>query len=231
MAILNMVMGGFTLLCGVCAAGANSLVAALGANPQGPGGAPVGEMTAFMDKEVPGWQAVEIGRGFLLILLGILVIVAGIGLLKMHSWARWLSVFYALILIPLTIGHLTFELALVNPAMEKWEAQQVKKANAPAPPPGFAAGQQFGKTFGAVAFGCIPILYCIALTIVMFLPSVGRAFAPPRRRSRDEDDEDFDDDDDRSSRRRSRRDFGDRDDDDDNRFQRRPRGRDYDDYD
>jgi hypothetical protein len=232
MAILNMVMGAFTLLCGLCAAGANSFVAAMGANQQGPAGAGVAEMTTFMDKEVPGWQAVEIGRGLLLILLGVLVIVAGIGLLKMQSWARWLSVFYAAVLIPLTIGHLAFELALVNPAMEKWETQQEKKG-VPAPPPSFKAGQQFGKSFGAVAFGSIPILYCIALGIVMLLPSVGQAFAPPRRRrARGDEEDDFDDeDDDRSDRPKRRRDFDDRDDDDDNRFRRRPRGRDYDDDD
>jgi hypothetical protein len=232
MAILNMVMGGFTLLCGLCAAGANSFVAAMGANPQGPGGAGVADMTTFMDKEVPGWQAVEIGRGLLLILLGVVVIVAGIGLLKMQSWARWLSVFYAAVLIPLTIGHLTFELALVNPAVEKWEAQQDKKGIAPAPPPSFKAGQQFGKTFGAVALGSIPVLYAVALIIVMLLPSVGTAFAPPSRRRAREEEEDLDDEDDndRDDRRRPRRrDLGDHDDEDDNPFRRRPHRRDYDD--
>src|ERR1700730_2842880 len=94
MAILNMVMGGITLLCGICAAGGNALIATLGSTAQGAGN-PVQDMTAFMNKEVPGWQGVEIGRGLVLLLFAVVLVSSGIGLLKMQSWARWVSLVYA----------------------------------------------------------------------------------------------------------------------------------------
>src|SRR6516225_3245242 len=91
MAILNFVFGGLLLLCGLCGLAGYAAIIGLVAQPGG-GANSMGDMTGFMDKEAPGWMAVEIGRGLLLILFGVLLVVAGMGLLKMQSWARWLCV-------------------------------------------------------------------------------------------------------------------------------------------
>jgi hypothetical protein len=202
MAILNFVMGGLTLLCGLCAAGGNALVAAMGTNNQ----MGIGDMTTYMDKEVPGWQVIEVGRGLLLILLAVILIVAGIGLLKMQTWARWVCVFYAVASILLTIGHATFELAVAKPAMDKWKQKQTNQ-----PPP--SGAYKAGEVFGAGMVAAIPIIYALTLGITMFLPNVGEAFDRANRRPRvprrDEDYYEYDGDegsdeydDDRRYRRR-----------------------------
>lgn len=201
MAILNFVMGGITLLCGLCAAGGNALVAAMGTNQQ----MGVGDMTAHMDKEVPGWQVIEVGRGLLLILLAVILIVAAIGLLKMQTWARWVCVFYAVASILLTIAHTTFELGVAKPAMDKW---QQKQTNQPPPSGAYKAGEMVGA--GMVA--AIPIIYALTLGVIMILPNVGEAFDRANRRPRvprhdedyyqdDEEEERDDYDDDRGYRR------------------------------
>jgi hypothetical protein len=233
MAIINMVMGGIMLFCGCCASSDVVLLGAMGGAP-GPGGAPVADMKAFLDNETPGWEAVLVAYALIQLLLAVVLVAAGIGLLKMQSWARWLSLFYSAVALLLAIVFTIYVAGFLGPARAKYQEKHMNVAGQPA---STQAGFQFGKTLGqsinVIFYGAIPAIHAIILAIIMLLPSVSEAFAPPsrRRRFREEEDEDFDDDDDRPSRRRSRRDFDDRDDDDDNRFQRRPRGRDYDDYD
>ncbi len=233
MAIINMVMGGVILFCGMCAGSDVAILTAAGGAP-GPGGAPYDDMKTFLDKETPGWEAVLVGYAFMQLVLAVVLVAAGIGLLKMQSWARWLSVLYSAVALVLAMVFTVYAVGFVAPARVKFQERQM---NIAAQPASTQAGFQFGKTFGqamnVIFYGVIPVIHAIILAIVMLLPTVGEAFAPPRRRrSREDDEEDFDNDyDDRPDRPRRRRDFGDHDDDDDNRFRRRPRGRDYDDYD
>jgi hypothetical protein len=235
MAIINMVMGGLILICGMCAGSDAAILTAAGGAP-GPGGAPASDMKTFLDNETPGWEAVLIGYAFVQLVLAVVLVAAGIGLLKMQSWARWLSVFYSAIALVLALAFTVFVAGFMGPARVKYQERQMNLAAQPA---SAQAGFQFGKTLGqsmnVICYGAIPIIHAIILAIVMLLPAVGEAFAPPRRRrsrTRDEDDLDEDEDDDRGDLRRRRgRAYDDRDDDDDNRFRRRPRGRDYDDYD
>lgn len=199
MAILNMVMGGITLLCGLCAAGGNALLAAMATSAPGAVGNPVQDMTTFLNKEVPGWQAVEIGRGILLILFAIVLVVSGIGLLKMQKWARWLSVSYAVVSLLFTLGYTVFELGLVLPATEKYQKQQEQLNKSVAPPPGFQAGQRVGSMVGIVIASGVSIAFAIALAIVMFLPDVAAAFAGKnqKRHRRDYGEDDYEEDDER----------------------------------
>jgi len=235
MAILNMVMGGLILICGMCAGSDVAFLTAAGGAP-GPGGAPANDMKAFLDNETPGWEAVLIGYAFVQLVLAVVIVAAGIGLLKMQSWARWLSVFYSAVALVLAIAFTVYVAGFVAPARVKFQERQMNLAAQPASTQaGFQFGKTFGQTMNVIFYGAIPVIHAIILAIVMLLPTVGEAFAPPRRRrSRDDDEEDFDDDyDDRPDRRPRRRAYEDRDDDDedDNRIRRRPRGRDYDDYD
>jgi hypothetical protein len=235
MAILNMVMGGIILICGMCAGSDVAFLTAAGGTP-GAGGAPYGDMKAFLDKETPGWEAVLVGYAFMQLVLAVMLVAGGIGLLKMQSWARWLSVLYSAVALVLAIVFTVYAVAFVGPARVKYQERQMNLAAQPA---STQAGFQFGKTFGqsmnVILYGAIPVIHAIILAIVMLLPAVGEAFAPPRRRrSREKDEDDLydEDDDDRDGRRRRRgRAYDDRDDEDDNHFRRRPRGRDYDDYD
>jgi hypothetical protein len=234
MAIFNMIMGGIILLCGCCAGSDVAFLGAMGGAP-GPGGAPVGDMKAFLDNETPGWEAVLVGYAFVQLVLAVMLVAAGIGLLKMQSWARWLSVLYAAMAFLLAIVFTIYVAGFVGPARVKYQEKQMNVAGQPASTQaGFQMGKTLGQSINVIFYGAIPVIHAIILAIIMLLPSVNEAFAPPRRRrrSREDDEEEPDDDyDDRSSRRRKRLDFDDRGDEDDNRFRRRPRGRDDDDYD
>jgi hypothetical protein len=215
-AILNFVFGGIVVLCGLCAAGGNALTAAWGSSQKGTIGDPVADMTSFLDKEVPGWQVIEVMRGLLLVFLAVILIVAGVGLLKMQNWARWASLFYSVAAGVLSLAYLVYQVGFFLPATEKWEQHSGRKAGLGGGAPNSAAFNA-GRYFGAFTRDGIVIAYSITLCVCIFLPHVNEAFNPPRPRRRrvyrDEDDDDERDDYDR--------DDYERDDEDEGRFRRR----------
>jgi hypothetical protein len=222
MAILNMVMGGFGLLCGFCAAVGNAVGLAVLGGQQNMPGAASNEMFDYMDKHCPGWQAVEVGRGLMFMLLGVLLIVAGIGMLKMQNWSRWLCLLCAAGIFFVCLGYAVYQVAFLMPATDKMHEDLERKLGVQ-PTPGGQAPRRVGQVIGVIASSGVPIVYALVLAIVMVLPAVGEAFSRAnRRRVSHDDEEEFDDRRERWPR--------DREEDRDNRgFQRRPRERYYDD--
>jgi hypothetical protein len=197
MGILNIVFGSLGLLCGVCAVGANMFISSLasGSGNGFPGAAEIKELLAFMDKNLPGYMMVEIGRGVALLLLSVLLVVAGIGLLATQSWARWLSVAYALLSLPLHVGWAVFELGFVLPLTQRWQAEFMRKHNAFAPP----QENMMTSSAGIIAATIFWVVYALILLIFMFLPGLSAAFNQSRdsRRGRDEGDtDDYEDEED-----------------------------------
>jgi hypothetical protein len=203
MGILNIVFGSLGLLCGACGVAANVLVLSL-ASASGPGpGAEIKELLDYMDKNLPGHMAVEIGRGVGILVLSVLLLVAGIGLLGTKSWARWLSIAYAVLSIPLHVGWAVFELGFVLPLTQKF----AKSHNA------FGAQQDNTviQAVGAIIFTILAVVYALVLLIFMFLPGLSAAFNQGQagRRRGDEDyeddhEEEAGDEDDYDDRRRDR---------------------------
>lgn len=187
--VMNIVVGSLALLCGLCGVGANLAIAGL-ANAPGPGGQPnpLAGMIDHLNRTVPGYQVVEIGSRLLVMLLGLLLVVAGIGLLGGQSWARWLSVFYALLMIPLQLGYLVYELGLVVPAVQLWEKQLAQRQGFGGMQGPQAAGQQVGTIVGIVGAGGLWIITALVILVMMFLPAMSAAFSGRRRRSVDRDD-------------------------------------------
>jgi hypothetical protein len=214
MGILNIVFGSLGLLCGVCAVGANAFLSVLASGPKsGVPGAPQDifkDLLTYMDKNLPGYMAVEIGRGVGLIVLSALLLVAGIGLLGTKSWARWLSVAYALLSIPLHVGWAVFELGFVLPLTQKWQAEFLRKNNMIGAAP--QTENLMGSSIGIIGVTILWVVYALILLIFMFLPGLSAAFNQGRagRRGRDEQDEDdyedeeAGDEDDYDDRRRDR---------------------------
>src|SRR5262249_3709340 len=146
------------------------------------------------------------------------VIVAGIGLLSMHNWARWLCVGYAVLAILLHCGYTVYEQAILLPAQEEWGSQIAVQQ--PAQPAGFqqgfSTGYQAGARVGAILRPALFIFHAFPLLPVMLLPNVGAAFARRTRRRLDDDE--------RPTRRRRRyREEDEEEEEDEPRFRRRRR--------
>jgi hypothetical protein len=206
MAIVNIIFGALSILCGGCGAFGLLFLGQI-ANAPGPGGGPnpVAQLLNYLNKECPGYQFVEVGRSVGILVLGVVLIAAAIGLLQMQSWGRWVTVAYAALAIPLHVGYLGYEMGVVLPATQRFTATMQGG------PGGFGAqqnpGQQAGTAVGIVLAAGIAVVHAAANVIVMLLPAVGAAFAGPRRRRRRRDydeDEDENDEDDRYRRPRRR---------------------------
>jgi hypothetical protein len=106
-------------------------------------------------------------HGGLVLLTSALLLVSGIGLLRMKPWARWVSVICGGIFILMLVGGLVFNIVYFNPAMEQWNRVQ------PTPEP------EVNPMISL--FGLLPCMaYGVMLLVVMFLPNVAASFAEGR---------------------------------------------------
>ena len=101
-----------------------------------------------------------------------LLLVSGIGLLRMKPWARWASVISGGIFILMPVGGLVFNIMYFNPAMEQWvRANPQQQQSAPSP--------EFNPMISV--FSSLPgMAYGLMLLVVMFLPNVSASFAEGR---------------------------------------------------
>jgi hypothetical protein len=97
------------------------------------------------------------------------LLAAGIGLLYLKSWARILSIIYAIYAIVFGItGMVVNFIFMVQPMLEQARQEQGPEAAA-------ATGGAIGGTIG----GCFGLIYPILLLIFMTRPKVAAAFRPP----------------------------------------------------
>ena len=173
-AILNFIFGGLGLCGGVFAiSGANQMM--LNANPKQ---AQIQKtLEDEIEKKVPNYKSVEMGINIFNAFLSLCLIILGIGLLKLQSWGRYGCLAYGGIDILAVIASVIFQFAFVVPASKDAissipEFQRNKAAR---------DIMETTLTF-APAAGCCGGIYPIAVLIVMFLPSVTRAFSgePPK---------------------------------------------------
>src|SRR5262245_59987801 len=174
MGTLNLMFGFLGLLCGAVGIGAYALILAMAKNPSAPG-REINGLIEFMETEAPGWLTIEIAKPTLVILLGVLLIVAGIGLLLIKSWGRYLSIAFAVTSIFLHSGYVAYEFGIVRPATERFQRTQ---ATAAAPSPATSAGTSVGVLFAAGLW----IVYSGGLLTAMVLPATGKALRPRKRR-------------------------------------------------
>src|SRR5262249_38516438 len=124
--------------------------------------------------------------------LGVLMVAAGVGLLKMMPWARTLSIIYAILSILSRVATAIYTIGYVLPATNA-AMETLLQGNAQ-----LAAALSTFKaiTYAIFVISQVFIIYPLFVLIVMFLPSVRRAFAEGGwERDRDEDrDEDRDGD-------------------------------------
>jgi hypothetical protein len=196
MAILQIVFGVIALLLNICGggfqlAGGNKLLMPAG-NPQAAQQQQFqDDLEKLMREKVPQYDLMQYGELALGLVAAVVMIVSGVGLLKVRRWGRWLAIGYACYSIAHTVLSFIFALVFTVPAMREFIAQESQKPNLP--PAQAMALNMMGTTAAIAAYAPLVLLaYPVVLLVVMFLPSVREAFrgAPPDDFEDDLDDED-----------------------------------------
>jgi hypothetical protein len=201
-AILQITFGALALLCTLCGAfqvvGGNKLLMPAG-NPQAAQQQQFqDDMERTLEEKVPHYQLVQYSNLVLGPLAGAVMIVSGIGLLKMRRWGRWLTIGYACYNIVSGILSFIFTITYTIPAMREFVEAESRKPNLP--PGQGPALSMTGMMASGIAYGTLALMiYPIGLLIVMFMPDVRAAFrgqAPALKDESGEEEEDLGDEDD-----------------------------------
>jgi hypothetical protein len=206
--IIDIVFGTLALLCGSCAAVQPLMLQGLSQMTNVPGARanPMTNMLEFLNRECPGYVVVETGRGVMVVVLGVALVAAGIGLLSMHGWARWLALACAVFAVPLYVGFFAYEVGLAQPAQLRWQEEFYRQNKLPMPA-GYSQMQQAPVAIQAAGVMLLGLIHSAANLIILLLPGVRAAFAgmgppvedddpgprrrrPRRPRSRDDDEDD-----------------------------------------
>src|SRR5438067_1925607 len=122
--ILHLVFGGLSVVCNVCqgalVGGMYALVSNLYPKLTPPEQRELDELWRSLNDNVPGLVVFTIVDLVGSMVLGLILLVAGIGLLGVKSWARSLSIGWAIIRIVFLVGLLVYNVAYVNPGKQKF---------------------------------------------------------------------------------------------------------------
>src|SRR2546428_12207469 len=123
-AIFHFILGGLGLLLGVIGlAGSLMVYATLASAPPpppsatGPAAVTPAAQYQYLDAHLPYWKEVDLTSAAVSLVLSALMVVAGVGLLKMKPWGRTLSLVYGVGSILYQIGVFIYALAYRLPAM------------------------------------------------------------------------------------------------------------------
>jgi hypothetical protein len=171
-AILHLV-GGSIGLFGSCYSltilGAAQVTTATPATPKGQATPPsTSEVMKYCATHVPGYWVFQVGSLTASMVLDIMLLTAGIGLLKMQPWARTLSVVYAPLSILFHVVSFIYQVVFLAPAM--LEAYQQYPSMA-----AFSSIMGFALYAGLFA-SLLVTLYPIVVLVIMFRRSTIAAF-------------------------------------------------------
>jgi hypothetical protein len=176
-AILNIILGALSVFSGLYL-GVHLLTFDPARIPRGSPQYVAVELQRQMEEHVPGNAILTPIAPFLVLFVGTLLIVDGIGLIRVQQWARRVCIGYAVYLIGQTVLSTIYNLIWVFPVMQRWADDYAR--NNPPPAAIAAMGAKIGMYLG-LFFGILYIAYAIFLLVVMFQPHVKAAFAgePP----------------------------------------------------
>ena len=137
------------------------------------------EMREFYGALFSAFGLPLLSAGVLLtIIMSTLLIVGGIGLLRLRAWARWLCLGYGVCEFIRIIGFTIYTIMVVNPAMmqalAEFNEKLSRKTKGP-PMPMIFSENMFDIMAIAAAFFWL-ILFLIPMLIVLSLPRVRAAF-------------------------------------------------------
>ncbi len=168
-AVILFIVGGFSLLAGMCSGGWIAIVAM---KPPLDGGGPdaakvdpndPAAVQRFMAAEVPGYFPAVFAFQGIDILLGVGQVVAGIGLLRMSGTARVMAILLMLVKLLFSFAGHSFTLTLVVPA-------QTKLMRMNPPPPGVPF--DMGRMTEAITWAGVLIAVVIQLALVITVISL-----------------------------------------------------------
>jgi hypothetical protein len=188
-AVLAIVYGSLGMLCGLCGVAGlatQGLVAKNFMPVGGPNQPDIQKMQQALEQDIPGYRAFQIANPTVGLALSFAILLAGIGLLGMKSWARTLALVICVLDI-LWIGFLTFyQSVYVMPVSTKAaEAMMAGIAKGPGkpgvPPPAQMEGiMKLATTVGTgllIAFYVVLIIYLLIIVILLGRAHVRAAFA------------------------------------------------------
>ena len=194
-AILHFIFGGLLSCCGACGVGATAGQNALldfqknMIKAQGQGGQQQKafqdqakqvemqeEMMRLTEQKIPHGNTVQIAMSSVSLLFGVILVVAGFGLLKVRPWARIVSILYGIVDLLLGILHLVWTLAVHLPGQGEVMQEMVAKEGQDQEM--LKQMAQYSQMGGPLAVGWIlfMMLYPLVVLVVMFWPSVAAAF-------------------------------------------------------
>jgi hypothetical protein len=134
------------------------------------------EFQARLQKEteaVPYYDAERVTSTVLHVVLCILLIVGGIGLIKVASWGRMLSLGYACLSILTTIGTLIYQLVIAIPAMNAFLEKENPTNN---PLIKMTASVSQWAMYGAPCGSILMLIFPVLVLTWMLRPSIAEAF-------------------------------------------------------
>jgi hypothetical protein len=174
-AIFHLIFGGLALLGMICGGVLIAASVSMMANMPKPAGQPAPpdpfEEYKYLNDHLPGYYAYLGGTGVIAVVASIVLVVAGIGLLKMRPWARVASIVYGVAEIVIGLGSLVYNLVFVAPLSVDYQAEVSKRTPGA---PSLGSGWTYGMTIVAFLIGAA---YPVAVLICMYLPRVRAAFA------------------------------------------------------
>jgi hypothetical protein len=190
-AVLHFVFGGLDIVGALCGIGlAVMVVAMVPGLPAVPGQVGPKEMLQILDRNSPTMKWYMVGFITEALVAGVLMVTAGVGLLRMRYWGRSLTIVYAIISILWTLSSTVYGIAVMQPEMlraqkeilkRQEEEQKNRQPGAPAPPPpafgGMGGGSPTANAISSIIQQAIYLAYPVAVLIIMMLKSVRHAFA------------------------------------------------------
>ncbi len=174
-AVLAIVYGSLFTLCGLC--GLASL-AMQGANKNlFAGGDPQQaemqkKMEDALEREVPLYRAMQVIGPVVGLVLALALLVAGIGLLRLYSWARFLAIGTAMLTVLFNILQTFYQLVFLIPAMNRVFTDVLPNAlpkGPAAPPVDIVQVVKYSVLAGTIFGVLIQVAVIIYLLIIMFL--------------------------------------------------------------
>jgi hypothetical protein len=188
-AVLQLVFGPMSLCGAVFALGAIfSGAMVIPAVPAGPGAGGPFDWNAEMDREAPGYNASMIWGNVAYVVLGLVMVFAGVALLGLWRGSRALNLTWAVIFILLSLAEVVYTFAVLLPA-----SARVIDAQTPGSPIAMFCRLMHWTLIGNALYTAVLLAYPVAVLILLTRASVTEAFAAVGRPVREPEDREDDD--------------------------------------
>jgi hypothetical protein len=168
--IVNIVFGSMGLITAVCCIGGGMLITPLLSQmplPQGPGKAPIENPMSKLNA-VPGYLAFQVAQVAMGVFTGSLLLISGIGFLKMKRWSRSLTFVYVVVAIVWAVIAMVVQQRVVTPAMKEFGQKVQESTGQPNPVLDNPVFMTIGYAIGMLASFALPVV----LFVLMLLPAV-----------------------------------------------------------